>query len=80
MRAARTAIVRLPPRSAWVDAVVLAGLGALVAGVVGLARRWEAPLRPTVEIDLSPWALPGYTALSLARGFAAYGLSLAVFR
>jgi NitT/TauT family transport system permease protein len=77
MPPARTAIVRVPARSAWVDAVLLVGLGALVAGVVGLARRWEAPLRPTVEIDLSPWALPGYTALSLARGFAAYALSLA---
>ena len=67
-----------PPRGTWwIDVVLLAGLGALVAGVVGLARGWTAPLRPTVEIDLSLWALPRYTLLSLARGLAAYVLSLA---
>jgi NitT/TauT family transport system permease protein len=60
----------------WVDALLLAGLGALVAGTVALAHRWEAPLRPSVEIDLSLWALPKYTLLSLARGVAAYLLSL----
>ncbi|HSB64342.1 MAG TPA: ABC transporter permease subunit [Thermoanaerobaculia bacterium] len=60
-----------------VDAVLLVVLGALVAGVVGLAQRWEAPIRPAVEIDLSPSALPGYTLLSLSRGLAAYLLSLA---
>jgi len=67
-----------PTRSAWwIDVVLLAGLGALVAGVVGLARGWTAPLRPTVEINLSLWSLPRYTLLSLARGLAAYALSLA---
>jgi len=60
-----------------VDAALLVLLGALVAGVVGLAQRWQAPIRPTVEIDLSPSALPLYTLLSLSRGFAAYLLSLA---
>jgi len=59
-----------------VDVVILVVVGALVAGVVGLAQRWHAPIRPTVEIDLSPRALPGYTLLSLSRGFAAYLLSL----
>jgi NitT/TauT family transport system permease protein len=59
-----------------VDAVLLVLLGALVAGVVGLAQRWEAPIRPSVEIDLSPSSLPLYTLLSLSRGFAAYLLSL----
>ena len=59
------------------DAALLVLLGALVAGVVGLAQRWQAPIRPTVEIDLSPSALPLYTLLSLSRGFAAYLLSLA---
>ncbi|MFI5395408.1 MAG: ABC transporter permease [Candidatus Binatia bacterium] len=51
-------------------------LCAISAGVVGLARRWTAPLTPTIEIDLSPWALPRYTLFSLERGCAAYVLSL----
>ena len=59
------------------DILILVTVGALVAGVVALAQRWEAPMRPTVEIDLAPRALPGYTLLSLSRGFAAYLLSLA---
>jgi NitT/TauT family transport system permease protein len=59
-----------------VDVLIFVAVGALVAGVVALAQRWEAPIRPTVEIDLSPSALPGYTLLSLSRGFAAYLLSL----
>ena len=69
-----------PPvtRSAWwIDVLLIAGLGAVVAGVVGMARDWTAPLRPTIAIDLSLSALPGYTLLSLARGLAAYALSLA---
>jgi NitT/TauT family transport system permease protein len=67
-----------PPRSAWwIDALILLGLAATVAGVVALARRWAAPLRPTVDIDLSLWSLPKYTLLSLTRGLAAYLLSLA---
>ncbi len=61
----------------WIDLLIVVGLAALVAGVVALARRWTAPLRPTVDIDLSLWSLPGYTLLSLARGVAAYLLSLA---
>jgi NitT/TauT family transport system permease protein len=67
-----------PPATPWVDLLVLAGLGALVAGLVAFARRWHAPLTPAAVIDLSPRALPGYALLSLGRGFAAYGLSLAV--
>ena len=58
------------------DILILVTVGALVAGVVALAQRWHAPIRPTVDIDLSPRALPGYTLLSLSRGFAAYLLSL----
>ncbi|MFY9549591.1 MAG: ABC transporter permease subunit [Thermoanaerobaculia bacterium] len=51
-------------------------LAALVAGVVVLAQRWNAPMRAATPIDLRPSALPGYTLLSLSRGFAAYILSL----
>ena len=46
-----------------VDGVLVLLFGALVAGVVGLAQRWEAPIRQAVEIDLSPSALPLYTLL-----------------
>jgi NitT/TauT family transport system permease protein len=60
----------------WVDALIILSVGALVAGMVALARRWAAPLRPVFAIDLSPWALPRYTLYSLARGSVAYLLSL----
>ena len=75
---ARTGAAGAPRTTLAVDALVVAALGALVAGLVTLSRRWAAPLQSTVVIDLSPRALPVYTLLSLARGFAAYLLSLAV--
>jgi len=79
------AITRIRPRSVealaaarsyWVDVLLLIAIAALFAGTIALARSWEAPYRPTTEIDLSPSALPWYTLLSLARGIAAYVLSL----
>jgi NitT/TauT family transport system permease protein len=66
-----------PTGSPLVDVVVAVALFALIAGVVSLAQRWEAPIREAVVIDLRPRALVGYTLLSLSRGFAAYILSLA---
>jgi NitT/TauT family transport system permease protein len=63
-------------RGIALDVLLIAGLAALVGGVVVLAQRWNAPIRATTPIDLSPSALPGYTLLSLSRGFAAYILSL----
>jgi NitT/TauT family transport system permease protein len=63
-------------RAGWVDLVVIAGLGALVFALLSLAGRWSTELRPSVEIDLSPWALPQYTFYSLSRGLLAYGCSL----
>ena len=63
--------------SLGIDLLLLGAFGALISGVVLLAERWHAPIRTAVEIDLSPLALPGYTLLSLSRGFAAYLLSLA---
>jgi len=65
-----------PPATFWVDLLLIVALLGLIGAVVGLARRWTAPLRPAITIDLSPWALPRYTLLSLARGWVAYGLSL----
>ncbi len=65
------------PAGLAVDLLIACVLLALIAGVVTLAQRWRAPIRQAVTIDLSPSALPGYTLLSLSRGFAAYLLSLA---
>jgi NitT/TauT family transport system permease protein len=59
-----------------VDLLLIGAFGALISGIVLLAERWHAPIRTAVDIDLSPLALPGYTLLSLSRGFAAYLLSL----
>ena len=65
-----------PRPSFAVDLALAAGLFALIAGMIALAQRWNAPIREAVVIDLDPRALPGYTLLSLSRGFAAYLLSL----
>ena len=73
---AATAVLSRLERLRWVDALVLLCIGGAIFGVVGAAREWTATLRPAVVIDLSPWALPGYTLLSLSRGLAAFALSL----
>src|SRR3954462_10795789 len=59
----------------WLDFVLLLGLIGIVVGLVSLAGEWR-PLRPQVEIDLSPRALPLYAFYSLSRGLFAYALSL----
>ncbi len=64
-------------RLRWTDLALVAGLGGTIYGLMLLAREWSGDLRPAVEIDLSPAALPGYALLSLSRGLAAYLLSLA---
>ena len=63
--------------SVFADLSVVTLVCAVLYGVVRVAKHWQAPLQPTVEISLSIWALPAYTLLSLLRGFVAYGLSLA---
>ncbi|HTR81512.1 MAG TPA: ABC transporter permease subunit [Bacteroidota bacterium] len=68
--------VRLRRSVSWVDPVVFLGLAALLYSLVGVGREWNGILRPKVEIDLSPLALPKYTFFSLVRGFVAYGISL----
>jgi NitT/TauT family transport system permease protein len=55
--------------------VVLAGL-AVLYGLVTLGRQWTGAHRPVVDINLSIWALPKYTFLSMMRGLAAYVISL----
>jgi NitT/TauT family transport system permease protein len=71
-----TALLHRRHRFGWVDLLLLAALGGVVFGMVHTAREVTGSLRPTVEIDLSPWALPKYTLLSLSRGLAANVLSL----
>ncbi len=60
----------------WTDLALVAGVGGTIFGLIRLAQEWTGALRPTVEIDLSFGALPGYALLSLSRGLAAYVLSL----
>ena len=62
--------------SAWVDVMVLALLGAVLASFIAAGREWTRPLGREVLIDTSFAALPRYTLLSLCRGLLAYLLSL----
>jgi NitT/TauT family transport system permease protein len=63
-------------RRRYVDLLVLLAGFALVYGLVQLGAQWTGRHRPTVDIDLSPWALPKYTFFSMMRGLAAYVISL----
>src|SRR5437870_12626006 len=62
--------------SIWADFLVLLLVGAVLGGLVLIGQRSVAPYRAAAVIDLSPWSLPRYAALSLSRCFAAYFLSL----
>ena len=64
------------PASVGVELFVLAGIAAVVGGLAIMARQASSPMHERVPIDLSAWALPKYTALTLLRGCAAYILSL----
>jgi len=59
----------------WADLAVLAFLGALIYGVVTVAREWSGPLQQVPEIHLEARYLPVYALFSLTRGVLAYGLS-----
>jgi NitT/TauT family transport system permease protein len=69
-------MLRRPPHFNWIDLLVVVGLAGMLYAVIDLGEEWTAPHRATVEINLSPWALPGYTLISLARGLLAYCISL----
>src|SRR5580700_381326 len=71
-----TAALRRVRSIAPVDVLLALAFVALALGVLRLGHEWTAPVRATVEIDLSPWALPKYTLLSLSRGLIAYVISL----
>jgi NitT/TauT family transport system permease protein len=60
----------------WVDLLVVVGLVGVLYGVLELGTQWTHEFHETVEIDLSPKALPLYTFFSLCRGLIAYVISL----
>jgi NitT/TauT family transport system permease protein len=70
------ALLHQSRRVGWIDLVLLLSFFGILYAVIGLANRWTGELRPTIEIDLSPWALPKYTLYSLSRGLIAYCFSL----
>src|SRR5512138_2874975 len=72
-----TALLRRTRRLDAGDLALVAALGGLVYTASHLVVGAALPLRPSVEIDLSLGALPGYALLSLARALAAYVISLA---
>ncbi len=59
----------------WIDLSLLLGLIGLIFGILTVAGEWTGQHRSSIEIDLSPWALPKYTFFSLCRGLMAYLLS-----
>jgi NitT/TauT family transport system permease protein len=63
-------------RSSLVDLAIAVGLAGLLYGLSKVGGEWTGHLRPTVDIDLSPLALPRYAFFSLSRGLFAYVLSL----
>ncbi|HEX8816549.1 MAG TPA: ABC transporter permease subunit [Terriglobales bacterium] len=63
--------------STFPDVLMFALALSLFYGIITVGRSWFGPFTPSVEISRSPWALPGYAALSLLRIGIAYFLSLA---
>jgi NitT/TauT family transport system permease protein len=64
------------PASIGVDLLVLAGIAGVIAALAMMFGQASTSMQRPVEINLSLWALPQYTLLSLMRGIAAYILSL----
>ena len=71
-----TALLHRGRRVSPVDLLVVVGFVGLVLAFLSVGRQWTGVLRPTVEIDLSPKALPMYALYSLSRGLVAYVFSL----
>jgi NitT/TauT family transport system permease protein len=63
-------------RDWWVDPLIVAGLIALLYGLVEAASHWNGPLTSATHIDASPRSLPLSGALSTLRMTLAYLLSL----
>ncbi len=64
------------PAKVGVDFLLLGLVGGVLGLILLVGQEFSAPVREKVSIDLSIWALPRYTLLTLGRGFAAYVLSL----
>ena len=64
-------------RFSLADLGVVVGFLGLALALLSVEREWAGELRQTVEIDLSPSALPLYAVYSLSRGLLAYAFSLA---
>jgi NitT/TauT family transport system permease protein len=58
------------------DALVFAGLFAIIYAIIAVARYWFSAPVAAVEISLSPTAIPRYAFYSLVRMIVAYLLSL----
>ena len=59
-----------------VDLLVVVGFIGVTFALLSVGHEWTGTLQRTVEIDLSPAALPRYTLYSLSRGLLAYVFSL----
>jgi NitT/TauT family transport system permease protein len=64
------------PAAVGIELLILGAIASIFFALVTMTHQWVAPLQTAVTINLSFWALPKYTLMSLARGFAAYILSL----
>ncbi|MEY4489852.1 MAG: hypothetical protein RIQ79_2360 [Verrucomicrobiota bacterium] len=62
--------------SVWSDLLVIGLFAAVLLGALNVEEEWQAPLKTSAPIDLSPSVLPLYALYSLARSWLAYGLSL----
>jgi NitT/TauT family transport system permease protein len=64
------------PANIGVDLLVLIGIAGIIAAIAMMFGQANTSMQRPVEINLSLWALPKYTLMSLMRGIAAYILSL----
>ena len=53
-------LARSLPTFGWVDVGIAASFGALIFGLVSVAREWSAPLQQAQSIHLEPGYLPLY--------------------
>jgi NitT/TauT family transport system permease protein len=64
------------PAKVGVDIIFLALVGGILGLLLLVGQQATSKFHQSITIDLSFWALPRYTILSLGRGIAAYILSL----